>query len=100
MWPVEWHDEAEEELAVATDWYAEQNVSAAVAFANEVRDAILSIAVDPTRLPTLGPERHFYLLKRFPYLVVFRVLESVVQIMAVAHTSRRPGYWLHRDSGR
>lgn len=57
MWPVEFHDEAEEELAAATDWYAERNPSAAVAFADEIRDAVLSIAADPSRLPTLGPER-------------------------------------------
>jgi toxin ParE1/3/4 len=96
MWPVEWHIEAEEELALATDWYAQQNLSASVAFAAEVRDAVQSIASDPTRLPTLGPGRHFYLLKRFPYLVVYRVLQTRVEVLALSHASRRPGYWEHR----
>jgi plasmid stabilization system protein ParE len=59
MWPVEFQDAAEEELTAAIDWYAGQNASAAVSFAGEVRDAVLSIAADPTRLPTLGPERRF-----------------------------------------
>lgn len=69
MWTVEFHIEAEEELAEATDWYAERNLSAAVAFADEIRDGVASILSDPSRLPTLGPEQHFYLLKRFPYLL-------------------------------
>jgi plasmid stabilization system protein ParE len=96
MWPVEFHDAAEEELTAAIDWYAGQNASAAVSFAGEIRDAVLSITSDPTRLPTLGPERRFCLLKRFPYLLVFRVLGDRVQILAVAHAARRPGYWKHR----
>jgi toxin ParE1/3/4 len=95
MWSVEWHAEAEEELAVATDWYAERNLS--VAFAAEVREAVMSIASDPTRLPALGPERYFYLLKRFPYLVVYRVRESRVEVLALSLASRRPGYWTHRE---
>jgi hypothetical protein len=31
-------------------------------------------------------------LGRFPY-VIFHVIEAIV-VLAVAHTKRRPGYWL------
>ena len=33
------------------------------------------------------------LLRRFPFFVVYRVLVERVQIVAVAHARRRPGYW-------
>jgi toxin ParE1/3/4 len=96
MWKVEFHVEAEEELGEATDYYAGQNLRVALAFQAEVRAGVVSIASDPSRLPTLGSERHFYLLKQFPYLLVYRILDDFVEVLAVAHTSRRPGYWNSR----
>lgn len=97
MWMVEFHEDAEEEAEAAVDWYAVRNVGVARAFADELKAAVVSIAEDPTRLPTLGPERFFYLLKRFPYLLVYRVSDDRVQVLAVAHVSRRPGYWKNRE---
>ena len=35
-------------------------------------------------------------LRRFPYLMVFRVSVSSIEVMAFAHDKRRPGYWLKR----
>jgi len=35
-------------------------------------------------------------LKRFPFNVIFRDVEGVVQILAIAHKRRRPDYWLSR----
>jgi toxin ParE1/3/4 len=36
------------------------------------------------------------LLDRYPYFVVFRELPGMIQIIAVAHGKRRPGYWKKR----
>jgi hypothetical protein len=33
---------------------------------------------------------------RFPFSLVYRVLESEVEVLAVAHGKRRPGYWRSR----
>ena len=38
------------------------------------------------------------LLRRFPLFVVYRVRNEHVQIVAVAHARRRPGYWRARGS--
>jgi hypothetical protein len=32
----------------------------------------------------------------YPYFVVFRELPRKIEIIAVAHAKRRPGYWLKR----
>ncbi len=42
-----------------------------------------------------GTRRH--LMKRFPYSVVYRVTETHVYVVAVAHHSRRPTYWHKRQ---
>jgi hypothetical protein len=36
------------------------------------------------------------LLRRFPYLVVFPESVTQVEVVAVAHGYRRPGYWRDR----
>jgi toxin ParE1/3/4 len=35
-------------------------------------------------------------LSRFPYAIFFRVVGDALQITAVAHHRKRPGYWLSR----
>jgi plasmid stabilization system protein ParE len=36
------------------------------------------------------------LLNRFPYFIVFRERLHDIQIIAIAHAKRRPGYWTKR----
>jgi hypothetical protein len=37
-----------------------------------------------------------YLLKRYPYAVIYRELDDLIWVVAVAHGKRRPGYWKSR----
>ena len=35
-------------------------------------------------------------VKGFRYSLIYALLDDIVRILAVAHHSRRPGYWLYR----
>lgn len=35
-------------------------------------------------------------LRTFPFFVIYRTVGEVVQILAIAHFRRRPGYWASR----
>ncbi len=48
------------------------------------------------RWPTYLYGTRRYLLKRFPFVIVYRAAESRIEIIAVAHGRRRPGYWAAR----
>jgi hypothetical protein len=37
-----------------------------------------------------------FVLRRFPFLIIYRDLPSTIQIVAVAHGRRRAGYWKGR----
>jgi plasmid stabilization system protein ParE len=39
-------------------------------------------------------------LRRFPFFLIYREREDDVQIVALAHTSRRPYYWRSRLKSR
>ena len=93
---IELHPEAVAEARDAREWYAERSSVAADAFMAELDVAIDRICESPDRWATYLHGTHRYLLKRFPYLVVDRVTEDRLQVIAVAHGKRKPGYWRHR----
>lgn len=90
------HPEAIAEARAAREWYEAQNAEAAEAFMHELDVAIERIEEAPRQWPSYLDDTRRYLLRRFPFIVVFRAVNDHVQILAVAHGRRRPGYWLGR----
>jgi plasmid stabilization system protein ParE len=58
--------------------------------------AVTEIEEAPTRWPEILPGVRRFRLSRFPYAIVYRVLSDRVDVIAVAHQSRREGYWQDR----
>jgi plasmid stabilization system protein ParE len=94
--PIELHPESIAEARDAREWYAERSSVAADAFMAELDLAIDQIRQWPDRWAAYLHGTRRYLLKRFPYLVVYRATADKLQVIAVAHGRRRPGYWRHR----
>ncbi|MBU1210392.1 MAG: type II toxin-antitoxin system RelE/ParE family toxin [Alphaproteobacteria bacterium] len=88
-------DAAEEELLAALDHLLHASSSKAVAEAlvAEVGEAEKRIGELPEAHPPAGEDARRYLLKRFPYQLIYRVKGDEIQILAFAHLKRRPGYW-------
>jgi len=36
------------------------------------------------------------MIKRFPYSLIHTIADDEIRVLAVAHQSRRPGYWRQR----
>jgi hypothetical protein len=93
------HPEAEAELFEALDFYDEldllQDTRLAVDLRNSIDAALDRVAESPQRFPPYLFGTRRYLLRRFPYSLVFDV-EPVVVVLAFAHVKRRPGYWKDR----
>lgn len=59
----------------------------------------MSQAADfPLRWPLWAgdPRYRLIVLRRFPYQIFYEVGEGLIEVVAVAHTRRDPGYWLGR----
>ncbi len=93
---VRLHPDAIAEAKAAYEWYAEHNCSAANAFISELDHAISQIQTGPERWTIHLHGTRKFLLRRFPYGVVYRITEAAIQVIAVAHGRRRPGYWKSR----
>ena len=94
--PIQVHSQARAEARKAVLWYLEQSESAAVGFSAELQEAFLAIRKSPQLYPAYlhGTQRR--ILNRYPFSVVYRELLHAIQIIAVAHAKRRPGYWKKR----
>jgi toxin ParE1/3/4 len=86
----------ESELLEAARWYAERSVWAANEFVDEVEEALEQIQEYPERWPLLGRGIRKYLLKRFPYLVIYRADRDRIYVVAISHCARRSRYWKSR----
>jgi plasmid stabilization system protein ParE len=93
---VEFHEAASLELEAAFDGYLERSQPAATRFAGEVDRAVSAITEAPQRWPASSRGTRKFLLQRFPFALVYRELSTIIQVLAVAHGHRRPGYWKKR----
>ena len=96
--PLEIHPETIEEARAARQWYQSRSEDAAEAFLAEIDIGIQSIQIAPELYPPYLHGTRCYLLRRFPYLIVYRATATVIQIIAVVHSRRRPGYWKSRSA--
>ena len=94
--PVDVHPEAVAEAQAAYGWYRERNETAGEAFLAELDRAVELISEGPMRWPTYLHGTRRFLLRRFPFGVVYRHVGEAVQVVAVAHARRKPGYWKDR----
>lgn len=94
--PVRFSDEAIEEARAAYAWYRERNPQAALAVMRELDDAVEGAAGFPDAWPPYLDGTRRKLFVRFPFALVYRATAESVEVVAVVHQSRRPGYWQNR----
>ena len=94
---ISFNPEALAEAEDATRWYRENGGAApSRSFAQELRRVVGLAAAQPgIGSPGSHGTARLY-LKRFPYTLVFRIQGESVRVIAIAHQSRRPGYWAER----
>ena len=93
--------EAVEELEEAADWYDNERPGLGEQFATEVARIVERAAELPhsgSSVAGTDPSRDVrrFVVRRFPYLVVTAIIARQRAVVAVAHHSRRPGYWRDR----
>jgi plasmid stabilization system protein ParE len=93
---LSFHPAAEREVLAAAAWYTERSAVAAQAFLHELDVVVARMLEAPERWPKSLHGARRIVFPRFPFNLVYRVLPGVAEVVAVAHQSRRPGYWKSR----
>ncbi len=91
------HPEARRDYRVAVGWYQQRSPAVARRFVAEVGRVVDQIGAHPERFGWHDEDFRAASVSRFPFLLIFRVQTTgKVLVVAVAHTSREPGYWRDR----
>ena len=95
--------EAQDEILSARQYLNEQSPGLGGKFLDEPIESLNSIATRPlsfAKLETLPEDRPYRrtLIPKYRYAVIFEMFEAEIVVVAVAHTSRGPNYWLGRSS--
>jgi len=95
--PVVYHPEALNEIIDAARYYEARGEGLGDRFLDSVEEAIEIIRGIPLVFCADESGRRKYLIKKFPYLIIYKVKENCIYILAIAHGKREPGYWEPRD---
>lgn len=99
---IELHPEAEEELFGAAAWYDDQRLGLGEELLAEIERWLDVLAETPRAwprwpgTPSTEPSIRRILTDRFPYAIAYQVFDGYVLVLAFAHCSRAPLYWIAR----
>lgn len=94
--PVNLRPEAEEDLAKARDWYAKIGTRLGDDFLAAADKFIERIVSFPELYAIVLKNVRRGKLRRFPYVVYYRVLADRIEVLAILHGSRDPKVWRAR----
>ena len=96
----EFHPEAELELYEAASFYEAEMPGLGGDFSHEVERVISLLLEHPEFGARVDKDLRHFVLRRFPFSVVYAVPSQLVYIVAIAHGSREPQYWKTRVRDR
>ena len=89
---------ARSELRGAAHYYRERSLRVASSFMSSVQDAINHLVQFPESAPIIRGQVRGKVISRFPYILMYRLEDDVILVLAVAHQKQRPEYWIDRDA--
>lgn len=87
---------AEAELLEGISYYAAIRSELGARFEQAVAEAVRGAVAQPERGAPSSKNTRRWLVKSFPFGIIYRAGESGILIVAVAHQRKRPEYWAGR----
>jgi toxin ParE1/3/4 len=87
---------AQGDVGEGVEFYGRISPALGRAFLNEVRRGYAQVRREPLIGSPIEHEERKYVLKGYPYNLIYRVEDGTVVILAVAHHRREPTYWRQR----
>ncbi|MGB4913419.1 MAG: type II toxin-antitoxin system RelE/ParE family toxin [Candidatus Dechloromonas phosphoritropha] len=91
------HPAARRELHRAFEWYVQEASSRiAAGFLDDFEHSLALLKTHPQIGETGRSMTRRLVFKSFPYTLVYRLKDTMAEIVAIAHHSRYPEYWAGR----
>ena len=99
MRPYRFHPDARAEFHQSARYYELQEPGLGRRFVEAVRTATHRVRERPAIYREIEPEVRQCRIVSFPYGIIFQETEGQIEILAVMHLHRKPGYWQERRTG-
>ena len=90
---IELSDEAEVDFDKSYEFYYEDSPKVADTFFKRINISFENIKQNPKSFPVAHKDVRKYVVKKFPFVIYYRIADTVIQIIAIFHTSRNPEIW-------
>lgn len=94
--PIAFRDEAQADFDEAVDWYEGQRDGLGFELIEEIQKTLDRITVAPHRCPFVFEDARLALVKRFPYIIIYRIESDQILVLAVFHQRRDSIDWQAR----
>jgi len=92
------HEAAKQELLEAAEFYESKLPGLAAGSLYEFEKAVGRILSHPKAGAVFSESNRYQLLRRFPYTIFYNEVQENITVLAIAHQSRKPGYWVDRNT--
>ena len=93
---LKWHAEARLEADAAAAFYKEKRPGLEQRFLDSLENILRRIQRHPKAYRGIEGELRKCRLPHFPYGVIYRIQSNHIEIIAIMHLRRSPGYWKQR----
>ncbi len=94
--PLVVRNEAEQDLAEARDWYDRRRMGLGDELLSFVEESLVHIERSPEHRPAEYRDVRRAKVRRFPYVIYYRVKLDFVEVLAILHGGRDPKAWRQR----
>lgn len=96
MLSVEFLNLAQNELDDTFEYYEFQQESLGYRFVEEVMNSLELIVAYPEAWTQSSVHTRRCLIKTFPYGIIYKQLDDVILVVAIANLHKEPDYWVSR----
>ncbi|HYW80760.1 MAG TPA: type II toxin-antitoxin system RelE/ParE family toxin [Thermoguttaceae bacterium] len=95
---IRYHPLFECDVREAAGWYDQRSAGLGNAFVDVVRQCTAAVIADPQRFAKSPAGCRYIRLPRFPYVLLFDLVEEELLMFGVLHTARSMEKWRERQS--
>jgi toxin ParE1/3/4 len=93
---IEISDDAEVDFDKSYEYYYEDSPKVADTFFKRINLGFENIKQNPNSFPIAHKDVRKYVVEKFPFVIYYRIVDTVIQVIAIFHTSRNPEIWNER----
>lgn len=89
-------DEAEIDFDKSYEFYFEDSPKVADTYFRIINLGFENIKQNPNSFSIVHKDVRKYVVKKFPFVIYYRIIDLKIQVIAIFHTSRNPEIWNER----